>query len=188
MNNTALQALELIERLHADNASTPPKNEEQSLRWVGTSLGIAGVQLLVAEGELEEIVETPPVTPIPGTKSWVMGVAAYKGGLLPVFSGDVLFRKKPYAGRVRDYCMVIRRPGMYFGITLSDVHRDLRLPIEDRIVDHPVDPDFEKYTLGGFMYRGEFLAVLDIETLIADEEVSDASAARNSSKEGENDE
>lgn len=188
MNSTALQSLELIERLHADHGTDLPQTEEHSLRWVGTSLGIAGVPLLVAEGELEEIVETPPVTPIPGTKPWVMGVASYKGGLLPVFSGDVLFRKKPYTGRVRDYCMVIRRPGLYFGITLSEVNRDLRLPLEDRIVDHPVDPDLEKYTLGGFMYRGEFLAVLDINTLIADEDFSDASAARNSSKEGENDE
>ncbi len=84
--------------------------------------------------------------------------------------------------------MVIRRPGIYFGITLSDVQRDLRLPIEDRIVDHPIDSDLEKYTLGGFMYRGEFLAVLDIKTFIADEEVSDASAAKKSSNEGENDE
>ncbi|MDX1732755.1 MAG: chemotaxis protein CheW [Halioglobus sp.] len=188
MSATALQSLELIERLYAESGVAAPKLEEQSMRWVGTSLGIAGVPLLVGEGELEEIVETPPVTPIPGTKPWVMGVAAYKGGLLPVFSGDVLFRNRAYTGRVRDYCMVIRRPGVYFGITLSHVERDLRLPIEDRIVDHPVDPDFAKFTLGGFMYKGEFLAVLDIDTLVADEEVADASAARNSSIEGENDE
>jgi twitching motility protein PilI len=155
---------------------------------VGTSLGIAGVPLLVSEGELEEIIETPRVTAIPGTKPWVMGVAAHKGGLLPILSGDVLFRHKPYTGRVRDYCMVVRRPGMYFGMTLSQVQRDLRFAKEDRLMDHPVDPDFAEFSLGGFMHGDEFLAVLDIDKLVADEEISNAAAAENSSFKGKNDE
>jgi twitching motility protein PilI len=86
---------------------------------------------------------------------------------------------------VRDYCMVIRRPGLYFGLTLSHVQRDLRFPIEERVMDHPVDPDFAEYTLGGFMYKGDYLAVLDINRVVADEELSNASAAQISSTKGE---
>ena len=181
MGISALQSLELIERLHAYDSVAPPAFEEQGETWVGTSLGIAGVPLLVGEGELEEIIETPPVTRIPGTKTWVIGVAAYKGGLLPIFSGDVLFRNRPYTGRTRDYCMVIRRPGQYFGLTLSHVQRDLRFPIDARESDHQVDPDFAAYTLGGFMYKGDFLAVLDIDKLVEDAELSNASAGKASS-------
>jgi twitching motility protein PilI len=188
MSDTAREALELVERLHAYDSADAPSAEELAMSWVGTSVGIAGVSLLIGEGEIEEVIETPPITPIPGTKPWVMGVAAFKGGLLPVFSGDALFRNQPYTGRVRDYTMVIRRPGVFFGITLSHVERDLRLPIEDRIIDHAIDPDFAKFTLGGFMYRGEFLAVLDIDKLVADPEVSDVSAEKVSLKEGKNDE
>ncbi|MAT94919.1 MAG: hypothetical protein CME59_20300 [Halioglobus sp.] len=185
---SALQSLELIERLHAYDGVEPPKTEEQRMEWVGTSLGIAGVPLLVGEGALEEIIETPKVTSIPGTKPWVMGVAAYKGGLLPVFSGDVLFRNRPYTGRVRDYSMVVRKPGMYFAITLSHVQRDLRLPLEERLMDHPIDPDFARYSLGGFRYRGEFLAILDIDKLVKDEELVNASATESFLPRGKNDE
>ena len=185
---SALQSLELIERLHAYDGVSPPELEAQQLSWVGTSLGIAGVPLLVGEGNLEEIIETPAVTTIPGTKPWVIGVAAFKGGLLPIFSGDVLFREKPYIGRSREYCMVVRRPGLYFGLTLSHVQRDLRFPIEERVMDHPVDPDFARYTLGGFEYKGEFMAVLDIEKLVADEELSNASAGEVSSIRGKTNE
>lgn len=173
---SALQSLELLERTHASDGVAAPRIEENRMYWVGTSLGIAGVPLLIGEGELDEVIETPNVTSIPGTKSWVMGVAAYKGGLLPILSGDVLFRNRPYSGRVRDYCMVVKRPGMYFAITLSHVQRDLRFPIEDRIMDHHVDPDFARYSLGGFQYRGEFLAVLDIDRLVADPDVCNAAA------------
>ena len=68
MGISALQSLELMERMHAYDGVTPPALENDSMRWVGTCLSIAGVPLLVGEGELEEVIETPPVTTIPGTK------------------------------------------------------------------------------------------------------------------------
>ncbi|NQX88446.1 MAG: chemotaxis protein CheW [Halioglobus sp.] len=176
MGISSIQSLELLERLYAYDGLASPDLEERAATWVGTSLGIAGVPLLIGAGELEEIIETPLVTKIPGTKDWVIGVAAYKGSLLPVFSGDVLFRGRPYTGRMRDYCMVISRPGQYFAVTLSHVQRDLRFPVEDQVTDQPVDPDFAEYTLGGFMYKGDFLAVLDVDKLVLDDELSNASA------------
>ena len=187
MGVSALQSLELLERISAYDGVTPPAFENDQMRWVGTFLSIAGVGLLVGEGELEEIIETPAVTTIPGTKPWVMGVAAFKGGLLPILSGDVLFRKRPYSGRARDYAMVVRRPGMYFGITLSDIQRDLTFNIDQRDMRHPVDPDFAKFSLGGFEYEGQFLAVLDLDKLVADDDLSNASATDNSIK-GKSDE
>lgn len=188
MSISALQSLELLERLHAYDSVMPPALAAPRPSWVGTSLGVAGVPLLIGAGELEEIIETPAVTTIPGTKAWVLGVAAYKGGLLPIFSGDVLFRKRPYTGRQRDYCMVVRRPGLYFGLTLSHVQRDLRFPIDERVMGCPVDPDFEGYTLGGFKYKGDYLGVFDIDKLVADEELSDASAGGVSSIRGKGNE
>lgn len=188
MSISALQSLELLERLHAYDGVPAPTLAEPVETWVGTAVGIAGVPVLIGAGSLEEIIETPPVTTIPGTKSWVLGVAAYKGGLLPIFSGDVLFRKRPYVGRQRDYSVVIRRPGLYFALTLSHVQRDLRFPVSERIIDHAVDPDFVDYTEGGYMYKGDFMAVLDIEKLVADEELSNASARRVASIKGKGNE
>ncbi len=185
---SAFQSLELLERLHAYDSVPAPEVAAPPVTWVGSSLGIAGVPVLIGAGEMDELIETPAVTTIPGTKPWVLGVAAYKGGLLPIFSGDVLFRKRPYIGRVRDYCMVIRRPGMYFGLTLSHVQRDLRFPIDQRVMDHAADPDFAEYTLGGFMYKGEFLAVLDIDKLVADEELANAAAGKSASTKGKSNE
>lgn len=187
MSITALQSLELIERLHAYDSVSAPRVEDEALRWVGTSLSIAGQPVLIESGELQEIVETPDFTAIPGTKPWVLGVAAFKGGLLPILSGDVFFRKRPYTGRVRDYCMVIDRPGMQFGLTLSGVQRDLQFIPEHRVFDQPIDPDFAPFAVGGYEYRGEFMPVLDIDKLVADEDLSNASAAKVSSIRGTND-
>ena len=184
MGVTALQSLHLLERHYSHESVAPPAFAEPVMQWAGTSLSIAGVPLLIGEGELEEIVETPPVTQIPGTKPWVLGVAAHKGGLLPIISGDALFRKMPYSGRVRDYCMVIRRPGFFCGITLSDIERNLRFPIEKRDMDYAIDQDFSDFCLGGFHHGDKFLAVLDIDKLVADAEFANASATEGVSTEG----
>lgn len=166
----------MLEQAYAANGVASPALASLPMSWVGTSLGVAGTPLLVGEGEIDEIVETPAVTAIPGTKPWVMGVAAYKGGLLPIISGDVLFRRRPYAGRLREFCMVLRRPGFYFGITLSDVERDMKFPLGSRDMEYPVDEDFAGFTLGGFHDEDRFLAVLDIDKLVADGELSNAAA------------
>ena len=176
MSSQARQAVALLEQAYVHNAVDSPALAKAAITWTGTSLGIAGVPLLVGTGEIDEVVETPAVTVIPGTKPWVMGVAAYMGGLLPIISGDVLFRRRAYAGRLRDFCMVIRRPGFYFGITLSAVERDMKFPQQDRDMEHPVDENFAGYTLGGFRDGNRFLAILDIERLVADSELSNAAA------------
>tara|TARA_R110001599_G_scaffold353188_1_gene590611 strand:- start:48045 stop:48611 length:567 start_codon:yes stop_codon:yes gene_type:complete len=188
MSSNARRAVAMLEQDYTDNVVDSPALASAPMTWMGTSLSIAGVPLLVGSGEIDEIVETPAVTSIPGTKPWVMGVAAYMGGLLPILSGDAFFRRRPYAGRVRDFCMVIRRPGFYFGVTLSDVERHMTFPLGDRDMDHPVDEDFARFTLGGFHDGDRFLAVLDIEKWMADSELSSAAASGSVSNEGTNDE
>ncbi|MEM1112857.1 MAG: chemotaxis protein CheW [Pseudomonadota bacterium] len=177
MIQAPVQPLEELARRFAASAVPAPDIGDNTMFWVGTSLSIAGVHLLIGEGELEEIMETPPLTPIPGTKPWVLGVAAYRGGLLPIISGDVLFRQQPYSGRVRDHCMVVQRPGYYFAITLSAIERDLKFPIEERVMEHAIDSDFEPFCLGGFNSRDRFLAVLDLDKLVASGVLADAAVA-----------
>ena len=176
MSSPAIQALDALQHRFRQEAVEAPAQNLESMKWVGTCLSIAGVPLLIGEGELEEIIETPNVMTIPGTKPWVLGVGSHMGGLIPIISGDVFFRKRPYAGRVRDYCMVLRRPGFYFGITLSGLERDMKFPLDSRDMNAPIDPDFAEFTLGGFPDRNRFLAVLDIDKLIADGDLSNAAA------------
>lgn len=176
MGSLAIQSLDALEQHYRAAAPSVPGQGVERMQWVGTCLGIAGLPILIGEGELEEIIETPNVVAIPGTKPWVLGVGSHMGGLIPIISGDVFFRKRPYSGRVRDYCMVLRRPGFYFGITLSSIERDMKFPVENRDMEHPVDADFAEYALGGFHHGDRFLPVLDIDKLIVDGELSNASA------------
>ncbi len=183
MQHRAMDLLQDLEDRYREAASPRPSRGEQVMYWTGTHVGIAGVPLLIGAGELNEIIETPKVTPIPGTKPWVMGLAAHRGGLLPIFSGDSFFRGQPYSGRIRDHCMVVRRQGLHFGMTLSAVHRHMKFPIEKRDMSHPIDPDFSRFCLGGYHSDGTFFAVLDIDKLAADSELGSASITDGDTKE-----
>lgn len=168
----------MMQRSYERDAMTNPATEDHVVVWVGTHLGIAGIDVLIGEGGIEEIIETPATTPIPGTRPWVLGLAAHKGSLLPIVSGDLLFDKNAYAGRVRDYTVVIRRPGVHFGITLSHVFGDIKLPIDQRSMDITVDEAIAQYAIGGFYLDDRPLAVLDLDRLIAESALNDASLAR----------
>ena len=183
MPATSLQSLHLLERIYVREAIAPPEPEHAVMLWAGTSLSIAGVPLLLGEGEIDEIIETPDVTKIPGTKSWVMGVATHKGSLLPIFSGDAFFRKTPYGGRPREYSMVVRGSGFNFGMTISAIERDLKFPIEQRDMECLIDTAFADLTLGGFHRDGKVLAVLDIDKLVADSDFLNASVIEADSSE-----
>ncbi len=187
MSVSALESLEELERLYRDQAIRPATVIDERPKWVGTCLGIADLPLLVAEGEIEEIIETPPVVPVPGTKPWVMGVASHMGSLLPIISGDVFFRKAPYQGRPRDWCMVIRRGGFHFGMTLSSVERDMKFPLEQRELASSVDEAFADFVSGGFHDRKRFLAVLDMDRLVTDSDLADAAAQEPDSNEDTSD-
>jgi twitching motility protein PilI len=187
MSALTLAAFDQLEQSYASQAVPAPVFENHEMYWVGTSLSVASAPLLLGEGELEEIIETPACTPIPGTKPWVLGVASHKGGLIPIICGDVLFRKTPYVGKTREYCMVVRRPGFHFAVTLSHIERDIRFPIASRDMEQAIDPDFSDYCLGGFHYGDKFLAVLDIDKLVAESGLANASATNRASNEESND-
>jgi len=177
MNASVAESLDHLASQYAAFSVAAASQPKQVLRWYGTAVSIAGIDVLIGAGELDQIIETPQITPIPGTKHWVMGIAAHKGGLLPILSGDDLFCDSPYTGGRRDYCLVIKRPGVYLAITLSEIQRDLWFKAVDRDMSKKVESSLSRFCLGGFYHQGAFLPVLDIDSLISDADLLDASAS-----------
>lgn len=171
---TAWGALEELRDRFADAAEPPPSAVPAApAQWLGVSLAVAGTRLLVAVTDLDAIIETPLVTRVPGTRPWVLGIAAHQGGLLPLFCGDELFGQRPQGGRMRDYCMVIKQPGYYFGITLSKVEGTVKLPLRGRIEQYSEADGLAACCTGAFHYEDQLLGVLDIGKLVADRNLAD---------------
>ncbi len=172
----AFVALTALQTRYAKAGSALPPPLPEPEYWRGAVVGIAGVPLLVAAADIEAVIAVPNLTSIPGTRIWVLGIASHHGGLLPIYCGDSLFGQRLPPGRRREYCLVIRRPGLYVGITLSRVEGNIKLPVEQRERETHIDGPLASCCDGGFWQGERFLGLLDIGRLITDGALSDTAA------------
>ena len=61
-----------------------PVQEEVKTEWLGVAFEIRGHTLLAPMTEVSEVFSPPNLAPVPGVKSWLLGIANMRGNLLPV--------------------------------------------------------------------------------------------------------
>ncbi len=172
----AFTALQALHQRYAQRAPVLRPVAAEEPTWSGAAIGVAGVPLVIAHGDVDTVIALPPLTRIPGTRNWVLGVAAHQGELLPVFCGDTLFAERLSPGRRREYCLVFRQPGLLFGVTLSHVRGNITLPLAERSSAMPLEGLLAECCDGGFQRGEEFLGLLDGARLLASGALADTSA------------
>ncbi|MDO8860087.1 chemotaxis protein CheW [Haliea sp. E1-2-M8] len=172
----AFAALTALQNRYASTGCGLPPALPDPEYWRGGVVGIAGVPLLVAARDIEAVIAVPVLTPIPGTRNWVLGIASHHGGLLPVCCGDSLFGQPLPPGRRREYCLVIKRPGLYVGITLSRVEGNIKLPMAQRATETRIEGPLAACCDGGFWQGERFLGLLDSSRLATVGALSDTAA------------
>ena len=73
-----------IESRGLQHAAGLPQQAEVTRPWSGIGFKIGDLHLVSAVGDVNEILHFPQVTIIPGTKSWVKGMANIRGSLIPI--------------------------------------------------------------------------------------------------------
>lgn len=76
----------LFEYEQASRAHAPGRPEliEEVGHWRGIGFRLGALRLLVGFEHVVEIISMPPLTPVPGSAPWMLGVANVRGTLLPV--------------------------------------------------------------------------------------------------------
>ena len=83
--NAAFQHLADLAQKSLDAAQQLPAQEDATPQWSGVGFSMFGKRFVVSMGELNEMLEVPIFTKLPGVKPWVKGVANVRGRLLPIF-------------------------------------------------------------------------------------------------------
>jgi twitching motility protein PilI len=172
----AFAALTDLQLRYASGGSTLPPRPPEPEYWRGALVSIAGTPLLVSAGDIDAVIAVPTLTAIPGTRSWVLGIASYHGSLLPIYCGDSLFGQRLPPGRRREYCLVIKRPGFHAGITLSRVEGNVKLAVDQREPERRMEGPLAACCAGGFRQGERFLGLLDISRLATDPALLDTAA------------
>ena len=155
-----------------------PAQREIRETWSGIGFSVLGHRFVAPLGEVIEMLVVPDVTRLPGTQSWVLGLANVRGRLLPLFDLEAFFGKKLSSNSARHRVLVIELGDLYAGLIVSDVYGMQAIP-EDIELDSVMGDVavIEPYSAGAFMKEGLRWTTFSPFSLIRDPRFFDASAA-----------
>jgi twitching motility protein PilI len=90
--------------------------------WRGVAFRIGGRRLATGFDEVVEILPLPPVTPVPGTQPWMLGVANVRGTLLPVVDLKQFLEGERTVLHESQRVLVVRQPGGDVAVTIDELY------------------------------------------------------------------
>ncbi len=176
----AREALETLldqARRSRDQEERVPDTLVQEADWQGLAFMLDGEELLAAMNELRELLPWPEaVTPVPGTQSWMLGLANVRGELLPVVDLQQFVGGDPTPIDDRCRILVIRNRGNSTGLLVPVVLGMRHMPVEQRRDNQDIEGRLGRYIYDLFEVDGRTWRVFSMAALANDEKF--LSAAR----------
>jgi len=118
---TAYQTLADLAQKSLTAARQIPAQEKTAAQWSGVGFAMFGKHFVVAMTELNEMLEVPVYTKLPGVKPWVKGVANVRGRLLPIYDLAAFFGERLTGNKKQQRLLVIDRDKTYAGLWVDEV-------------------------------------------------------------------
>ncbi len=117
-----LQILQDIEERCLEHAVGLPQQRVVEEAWEGVLFSVGGRMLVAPLGEVKEILNYPAaITSVPGTKSWVRGVANIRGNLLPIIDLQAFLLGKPTVSGRRSRVLVVEHDGVFTSLLVDQM-------------------------------------------------------------------
>lgn len=129
---TPFELLADYERLSLAHEAGEPERIETPGLWRGIGFRVGDRLLASRIDEIDELLTPQPLTVVPGTQSWLLGIANVRGNLVPVVDlGAFLFDART---RVNDRCrlLVMRQQGSTVGLLVEEIIGQRNLGDEQR--------------------------------------------------------
>jgi twitching motility protein PilI len=123
--------LDYEQRSLAHVAGRPELNEAPG-HWRGVGFRLGQRRFVSSFEEVVEILSLPPITPVPGAQSWMLGVANVRGSLLPVVDLKQFLEGERTVTHEGQRVLVVRQAGGNVAViidelfgqrTFNDTHR-----------------------------------------------------------------
>lgn len=162
-----------VESEAANHAVGMPKTEQVETTWQAILFRVGGRRMLVPLSQVKAILPPPRQVPVPGAKSWVMGLANMRGELTGVYDLARLFFDMPSESN-RHSVVLLAKSQQFSAALLVDRSYGIRqIPFSaERAVKKP--------SLLGVMREvpmdNDWIPILNIETLMESERFMNAVA------------
>jgi len=169
-SSTPLGAFEILleyERLSFEHAAGVAEQVEAPGLWRGIGFRIGSTRYIGGIQDVNEILFMPSLTPVPGTKSWLLGVANVRGNLVPVVDlrGYVEGERTPIGDRSR--VLVARQSGGNIGLLVDEVLGQRNLTDENApLEDAEQDPRYAPFVTSQYELDGAVWCVFNLAGLV----------------------
>ena len=155
-----IQLLFEIEQQGKATAKGLPQQVNIKETWSGIGFRIGDINLVAPLNQVSEILHYPNLTSVPGTRSWVRGVANVRGTLLPVMDLNGYLGKKASAITQKTRILVTKYEDMTVGIVVDEVVGLKHFSDEDKVsAVRKFDESVRNYIQGAFRQN-------EVETLV----------------------
>lgn len=161
-----LALLRDIERRGQRHAVGLPRQVEQKVTWPGIAFKLAENLLVAPLAEVREILPFPAMSPVPGTQSWVKGIANVRGNLLPVIHLPSYLKQQAVPLGRRSRVMVVERSGIVAGLVVDEVLGMKHFLEEEHAAGlPPADQTINPYLTGAYLQQGRHWGVFSLHKL-----------------------
>ena len=159
-----LKELERRSRIAASGRGQEAAHQEE---WVGVGFRVGNIRLVAARQEVREVLTWPGVTPLPGAKPWLLGLANVRGQLLPVTDLGAFFggEQTPVGRSTR--VLMVNHADIPAGLLVDEVRGFRRFIASDKAEALPETlPGMTPFLSGAYGNEDEVWGVLGLHGLV----------------------
>lgn len=119
---TPFEVLVDYERRSLAHDAGRPEEVEAPGHWRGVGFRLGARRLAAPFDEVVEIVPLPPVTPVPGSAPWMLGIANVRGNLLPVVDLKQFLEGERTALLESRRVLVVRQAGGNVAVLIDELY------------------------------------------------------------------
>lgn len=150
---------------------------ESTGEWAGLIFRIGKVKLACNTRQVKEFLPVPPLTPVPGTKPWILGLANVHGELLTVIDLPWFINGARSKVSMRTRLLAASLRGRPIGLMVDEVFGQRHFVNEEsNTCKLPKDSPFEGYVHKQYRSGKDVWQELDLEVLFSTQEFLNGAA------------
>lgn len=171
------QALSILNEIKAatfQNAAQLPLKASAQPEWQGLGFQIGGLRLVANMGEISEILQVPKVAPLPGVKSWILGIANVRGRLVPVIDLHDYLGMAPTVPMARWRVLLVEDEDLVAGLLVEaslGIQHFLTASYEETTAD--AVEGLQPYIRGAFRHGGRVYYEAHLKSILRDDRFFD---------------
>ena len=158
---TAFQTLRDFEQRSLIHAVGLPEQNLGAGAWSGIAFKLADANLVSEIQDIIEILVYPALTPIPGSRSWVLGIANVRGNLIPIIDLRGYLGGERTAIKKTSRVLVVKQQEGGVGLLIDEIQGqrhfiDEELSDDRFFEDHMASPFVKREYIKGDVHWGAF--------------------------------